>query len=90
MNNNYIIIKSYFEKLSNDIFRLISRPNFYDIKMKIIHSNGIEVNEVYGIKRKENNYYIISSFNPDSSCFFDLQISNNFNDKKTIKKPVII
>ena len=90
MNNNYIIIKSYFEKLSNDIFRLISRPNFYDIKMKIIHSNGIEVNEVYGIKRKENNYYIISSFNPDSSCFFDLKISNNFNNKKAINFQLII
>ena len=67
---NQLLINKNFEKLYNDIFRIISRPNYYDIKVNLRYSIGFQVIKILGsFYKKLIDNFSISSLDPDSSFF---------------------
>ena len=55
---------------NNDVFRIISRPYCYDIKVNLRYSIGFQVIEVLGsFYKKLIDNFSISSLEPDSSFF---------------------
>ncbi len=91
INNIKDIINSYFEKLYNDIYRVISRPNYYDIKVNLRYSIGIKVIEIFGpVNKKSSDYFTIPSLNPDSSFFYDLRINDSFNNNQKINFQLVV
>ncbi len=91
INNTKNILNSYFEKLYNDIYRIISKPNYYDIKVNLKYSFGIKVKEIFGpVNKKLSDFFTIPSFNPDSSFFYDLSINDSLNNKQKINFQLVV
>ena len=91
INNKKNFLNSYFEKLYHDIYRIISRPNYYDIKVNLKYSIGIKIMEIFGpINKKLSDNFIIPSFNPDTSFFYDLRINDSFKNNQKINFQLIV
>ena len=91
IKDNPILINQNFEKLSNDIFRIISRPNYYDIKVNLRYTIGFEVLEILGaFYKKLTDNFSIPSLDPDSSFFYHLRLSDSFNTEQKVGFQLVV
>ena len=77
MNSNY-------EKMHYDITRIISRPNYYDVKFMIRFTLGLDCSEILGSFNKFlGEAFQLGGCDPDFSYFYNLRMNENFkNDQK--------
>ena len=85
------LINQNFEKLYNDVFRIISRPNYYDITVNLRYTIGFEVMEILGsFYKKLTDNFSIPSFDPDSSFFYHLRLSDSFNTEQKVSFQLVV
>lgn len=72
------------EKIHYDLVRILTRPNYYDVKFMLRNGNGLEVSEILGqFGRKLGQGFLLSSMDPDSSFSISLRLM------EAIKEPNI-
>lgn len=69
------------EKMHFDLFRILSRPNYYDVKVMLRHSLGFEVQEIIGqFGRKLGEGLKQNSMDPDFSFSFLMKSNENLKE----------
>jgi len=64
------------EKMHYDLSRILSRPNYYDVKFMFRNSIGLEVQEIFGpFGRKLGEGFKLPSMDPDFSFSYNLKIA---------------
>ena len=83
--SNDNIFNSLFEKMHYDLTRIISRPNYYDCRIMIRMSEGIDCVEILGpFNRKLGEAFQLGCCDPDFCYYYSLRISDNFKPKTRI------
>lgn len=76
ISSNDIRIK--FEKLHFDLSRILTRPNYYDVRFMIRCSLGLNAPEIIGpFNRKIGQAFALSSCDPDYSFAYNLRLSES-------------
>ncbi len=76
---------------NNDVFRIISRPNYYDIKVNLRYSIGFQVIEILvSFYKKLIDNFSISSLDLDSSIFYHLRINDAFKTKQKVSFQLVV
>lgn len=77
--NNVDDIRFKFDKLFYNLSRILSRPNYYDVKFMLRSTtNTFEVVDILGpFGRKLGNGFSLPSFDPDKAFSFNLRITAN-------------
>lgn len=74
-------VSQKLEKMHFDLFRILSRPNYYDVKVMFRHSLGFEVQEILGqFGRKLGEGLKQSGMDPDYSFSFLLKSNENLKE----------
>ncbi len=75
---DYTDMKHKFEKLHYDISRVLSRPNYYDVKFMLRFSIGIDSYEILGPFNKNlGEGFQLASCDPDYSFAYNLRLSES-------------
>jgi protein transport protein SEC24 len=76
-------VKFKFEKVHYDLSRILTRPNYYDVKFMLRISMGIETIEILGsFGKKLGEAFQMAGFDPDSSFFYHLRLSENLKNNQ--------
>lgn len=74
-----------FEKLYYDLIRIISRPNYYDIKFMIRTTEGIDCFEISGAFNKSfGEAFRLPGCDPDYSFSYNFRISKDLNPNQVV------
>jgi len=70
-----------FEKIHYDLARILTRPNYYDVKFMIRYGVLFEVNEIIGqFGKKLGTGFTIPSFDPDQNFIYNLRYNERLKD----------
>jgi hypothetical protein len=76
--NHPLDIKTKFEKLHYDLSRILTRPNYYDVKFMLRYTLGMDVYEILGpFNKKLGEGFSLSSCDPDYGFAFNLRLSES-------------
>lgn len=74
-------INKKFEKIHYDLARILTRPNYYDVKFMIRYGILFDVNEIIGqFGKKQGTGFTIPSFDPDQSFIYNLRYTERLKD----------
>ena len=78
------------EKLHYDLSRILSRPNYYDVKIMFRNSLGFEVQEILGsFGRKLGEGFKISSMDPDYCFTYNLNIQEKLKHETSYSFQIV-
>lgn len=84
-SKDYSDIKFKFEKVHYDLSRILTRPNFYDVKFMLRLSMGVETLEILGpFGKKLGEAFQIAGCDPDYSFFYNLRLSESLKNNQRI------
>lgn len=71
-------MKIKFEQIHYDISRIVSRPNYYDVKFMLRFSVGVETSDICGpFGKRLGEGFSLASCDPDYSFCYNLRISES-------------
>jgi hypothetical protein len=71
-------LKTKFEKLHYDLSRILTRPNYYDVKFMLRYTLGMDIFEILGpFNKKLGEGFSLSSCDPDYAFAFNLRLSES-------------
>jgi protein transport protein SEC24 len=74
-------LKYKFEKLHYDLGRILTRPNYYDVKFMLRYSIGLESFEILGaFNKKLGEGFQLASCDPDYSFAFNLRLTESLKN----------
>lgn len=83
--NSVADLKMKFEKIHYDLSRIISRPNYYDVKFMLRLSVGVETMDIIGpFGKKLGEGFALASCDPDYAFTYDLRISETLQDSAKV------
>jgi hypothetical protein len=82
--NNANDVRIKFEKLHYDLSRILTRPNYYDVKIMLRYTYGLDAYEILGpFNKKLGEGFALAGCDPDYSFAFNLRLIESFkNDQK--------
>jgi len=84
-NNNVTDLKLKFEKIHYDFSRVISRPNYYDVKFMLRFSVGIDTGDIVGpFGKKLGEGFSLAACDPDYSFAYNLRITENLQNNSKV------
>jgi protein transport protein SEC24 len=84
-NNNVNDLKIKFEKIHYDLSRIISRPNYYDVKFMLRFSVGIDSGDIVGpFGKKLGEGFSLASCDPDYSFAYNLRITESLQNNSKV------
>ena len=83
-------MSSNYEKLHYDITRIISRPNYYDVKFMIRFTLGLDCSEILGSFNKFlGEAFQLGGCDPDFSYFYNLRMNETFKNEQKIDFQIV-
>jgi protein transport protein SEC24 len=80
-SKDVVDIKYKFEKLHYDLSRVLTRPNYYDVKFMLRFSLGIDTIEILGpFNKKLGVAFQVSGCDPDYSFGYNLRLSESLKN----------
>lgn len=80
---DYSDIKFKFEKVHYDLSRILTRPNYYDVKFMLRLSMGIETVEILGpFGKKLGEAFQLAGCDPDYSYYYNLRLSETLKNNQ--------
>jgi protein transport protein SEC24 len=76
-----IDLKYKLEKMHYDLSRILTRPNYYDVKFMLRFSIGIDTQEILGpFNKKLGEAFQLASCDPDYSFSYNLRLSESLKN----------
>jgi protein transport protein SEC24 len=76
--NNPLDIKTKLEKLHYDLSRILTRPNYYDVKFMLRYTLGMDAYEILGpFNKKLGEGFSLAGCDPDYGFAFNLRLSES-------------
>lgn len=75
-NNSVSELKLKFEKIHYDLSRIISRPNYYDVKFMLRFSVGVDTGDIIGpFGKKLGEGFSLAACDPDYAFAYNLRLT---------------
>jgi hypothetical protein len=82
-SRDVVDMKLKFEKLHYDISRVLTRPNYYDVKFMLRYSIGIDTIEILGpFNKKLGEGFSIAGCDPDYAFAYNLKLSESLKNNQ--------
>jgi hypothetical protein len=80
---DYTDLKYKFEKMHYDFSRILTRPNYYDVKFMLRFSIGIDTFEILGpFNKKLGEAWQLAGCDPDYSFCYNLRLSESLKNNQ--------
>ena len=87
---NQTQLNSLFEKLHYDLTRIVTRPNYYDVKFMIRFSIGIDCFEILGpFTKKLGEAFQLGGCDPDYLFMYNFRFSESFKPQQKINFQIV-
>ena len=84
-NNNVSELTSKFEKIHYDLSRIVSRPNYYDVKFMLRFSVGIDTGDIIGpFGKKLGEGFSLASCDPDYAFAYNLRLTESLQNNSKV------
>lgn len=89
-SNDPIVMASNFEKMHYDLTRIVTRPNYYDVRFMIRFSMNIDLFEMLGpFNIKKGDAFILGGCDPDYLFYYSLRIKDSFKPQEKVDFQVV-
>ena len=89
-SNDMLTMNSTFEKMHYDLTRIVTRPNYYDVKFMIRFSLGIDCFEMLGpFNKKLGEAFELGGCDPDYLFYYNLRLSESFKPKDNVDFQIV-
>ena len=89
-SNDILTMNSTFEKMHYDLTRIVTRPNYYDVKFMIRFSLGIDCYEMLGpFNKKLGEAFELGGCDPDYLFYYNLRLSESFKPKDNVDFQIV-
>lgn len=84
-NNSVYELKLKFEKIHYDLTRILTRPNYYDVKFMLRYSVGVDSAEIIGsFGKKLGEGFSVSASDPDYSFSYNLRLTESLQNNAKV------
>lgn len=84
-NNNISELKLKFEKIHYDLSRVVSRPNYYDVKFMLRFSVGVDTGDIIGpFGKKLGEGFSLAACDPDYAFSYNLRLTESLANNSKV------